>query len=131
MSTMATPGRFLDSRSIRELTCTLVFGDTGVATNMFTLPAGARIKAWLFHVKTAFNAGNNQVDIGTEASAAAYVSNQSVAATGTFMADTEDANPNAVLTTKTDIYMTVDAAASTTGEVDVTCVFSMSQNRRF
>lgn len=60
----------------------VTFEDT-TAVNVFSLPAGAIILAWLVNVTEAFNSsGTDLLDIGIEGSAAAYANDLNVAATG-------------------------------------------------
>lgn len=61
----------------------LTYEDAGVATTVFTLPAGAIPIAWLVNITAAFNSsGTDLLDIGTTGSAAAYANDLDISAIG-------------------------------------------------
>ncbi len=125
---MATTTEFKKSRRIREITTTLVFGDTTSAL-MFILPRGARIILWIMNVKTLFAGGTTTMDVGTSSDPDVYVDGTSLAAVGQVVPSTTVVSPGPETTDQTGIYMNV-GAGNTTGEVDVVCLFSLDVDRR-
>ena len=118
---MNTTG-FSLNRKVREITTTLVFGDTTTA-KMFTLPALARIIAIIPNVKTAFSGGTTELDIGVYGDGDSIADAIDISAVGQTQPTTEIVQPGYETTVVTDIYGNV-GASNTVGEVDVTILFS-------
>ena len=112
------------NRKVREITTTLVFGDTTTA-KMFALPAGARIIDIVPNVKTAFSGGTAELDIGVYGNGDSIADAIDISAVGTVRPTTEIVQPGYETTIVTDIYGNV-GASNTVGEVDVTILFSYS-----
>ena len=119
---MATTRRFTLNRKVRELTVTLVFGDTTTA-KMFTLPNQARIIDIIPNVKTAFSGGTGELDIGISGNGDSIADAINIATAGRVHPTTEIVQPGYETTNVTDIYANV-GAGNTAGEVDVTFLFS-------
>lgn len=118
------PPRFGGTLAIK--TGTVTFENT-TAVKLFTLPAGAVIKAWQTNVKEAFNGtGTDLLDIGTSGTANAYANDLALNTVGQivtgYVPAMIDADP---LTVDTDVYATyVDAEGDATeGEATITVFY--------
>lgn len=119
---MGTFREFTLNRKVRELTVTLVFGDTTTA-RIFALPNQARIIDIIPNVKTAFSGGTAELDIGISGNGDSIADAISLATAGRVHPTTEIVQPGYETTDVTDIYASV-GAGNTVGEVDVTFLFS-------
>lgn len=126
---MATTTKFVKSRRVREATVTLTYADT-TSAEMFRLPEGSRVTQWIINVATAFSGGTTELDIGTGSDSDYYVDGASLATQGLAAVGDALKQAGAETTAVTSIYMNV-GADNTAGEVNVTCLFSLSTDRRF
>lgn len=123
---MAVTTKFTKSREVREMTVTLGFADHTTPVRLFRLPANTRILDWIVNVKTAFSGGAAQeLDLGIEGDPDAILDGLDVGAAGRVAITTELVQPGYETTERTDIYAQIDDTANTTGELDLTCIFSV------
>jgi len=126
---MATATSFVKSRRVREQTFTLTYADT-TASVVATLPAGARILAWICNTTIAFVTGTTTISIGYTSTSNELVSGHSVAAIGETEPSTTVALPGHETTALTEIYAKC-GASNTAGTVHVTMVFSIEEGTPF
>ena len=126
---MPVTSEYVKTRYIREYTTTITYADT-TSAEKFRLPTGSRIIAWVFNVVTAFSGGTTELDIGTATDQDYYVDAGDISAVGQIVPSTQVVIPGPELTTMTPIYMVV-GAGNTVGSVEVTCLFSNDDNKRF
>ena len=122
--------KFTLSREVREITVTLTVADDGVIGEMFSLPKGARIIGWALNVKEVFNDGTGtNMSFGTDATDNVQIIDEyalDATAVGSYWLNDSQA-PGYTKAIAGPVYGDVTGTDSdgTTGEVDVTCVFSI------
>ena len=127
---MATLEEFKKSRVIRYARADVTYADAGTETRIFTLPAGARIISFVFHITTLFAGGAATAGVGIKGTATYFVTAVSLATAGQKTASTEATAAQAGHTTtaETDVYMTV-ASGATSGACHVECAFALDVER--
>jgi len=123
--------KFTLSREVREVTITFVVADDGVIAQVFSLPKDARIIGWVLNIKEAFNdsTGTN-MSLGTDSTDNVQIIDEyaiDATAAGTVWLDVVD-SPGYEKAFAGPIYgdVTGETGDGTTGEVDVTCLFSIA-----
>lgn len=127
---MADRVSYIQSRPTRELTATVTHADQ-TATDVFTLPKGARILDWIVNVKEAFSGGDTRMGIGTSLTGYYFATGIDVSAIG--KASITVAVPGVEVDDATGTPWTIAviaAGSNTTGEADLTCLYSMNIDTR-
>ena len=116
---MATP--IIGDFTVFAKTATVVFGDTS-ATRLWDLPAHAHILDIMVDVKTAFDVGNQQLEIGKYGDTSYFAADVDVSSTGRATVTVLQGGVD-LGSRLTEVQIQVDAAASTTGECTVTFLY--------
>ncbi len=127
---MADRVSYIKSRRTRELTAEVTHADSS-ATDVFTLPKGARILDWIANITEAFAGGDTRLGIGTSLTGYYFATGIDVSAVG--KASITVATPGAELDYATGCPVTIAVivgGSNTTGELDLTCLYSLNKDTR-
>jgi hypothetical protein len=112
---------------------TVAYTDT-TAKSLFILPAGSQVLSIYIDVITAFNSSGTEVlDVGKTGDGAFFVNDQTLTATGHFVATLVPANLATIVNVgTTDIQVTAtfvqSVADATTGLARVTCLYAVKDS---
>jgi hypothetical protein len=117
---MAARVNYARQRVLREMTANITFADTA-QTYIIDLPAGARVIDIRLQVKVVLDGVAKTLDIGTMSDVDYFANDVSCAAVGVVVPTV--LHPGFEAESVTAITVTV-AAGNTTGDIDVTFIFS-------
>jgi len=118
-------------RQVIEKTATLTYLDNGVAVELFTLPASARILRFMVDVETAFNdSGTDLLDIGKIGTGEFFAADITLeVATQIIVEQYELGTIGEKLITVTGTYAGQNSNASA-GKAHISCIYSTKYGRK-